>query len=485
MAAVSVRPSRFDRSSWITLSVALAILVASLAVVMASYDMPMDGWETDRGAWGRYSNPIYLEAEVDSVNSELQAGDILLAVEGVPFEQLEAAAAALAPKRPAHWQFGATLRYTVLRQGLEVDAAVTLVRPRLLILYHPKTLLENPVLLTFPVFLLICVLVFALRPRERAAQLLFLFGFAFFNENFLSMSAVSTGVADLFSLATYWPRIILSHMLWSFIIVPLLVHLFFIFPVKKGLLRRFPRLIPALLYGACAAASLLFVAWNASGRYASGTVFISILTLPCLVLVALSQIHNWFTMTEPVARMQARWVALGGLVGIIGPVSLWIVAGGLSASVSFWVGLVYLLLALALPLSLAIAILRYRLWDIDVIIRRTLQYTLLTGVLALIYFGGVVLLQALLSPLTGDENSPLVTVLTTLGIAALFNPLRTRVQAFIDRRLYRKKYNAEQSLARFAAAARSEVDMDRLADALLGVVEETMRPERVEIRLKS
>jgi hypothetical protein len=138
------------------------------------------------------------------------------------------------------------------------------------------------------------------------------------------------------------------------------------------------------------------------------------------------------------------------------------------------------LFVLTIPLAIGIAIFRYRLWDIDLIIRKTLQYALLTGLLALTYFGSVAVLQSLIKNLTG-EQSPLVIVLSTLGMAALFNPLRMRVQDFIDRRFYRKKYDAEKALAQFAATARDEVDMKKLTTALLGVVEETMQPEKVSI----
>lgn len=139
---------------------------------------------------------------------------------------------------------------------------------------------------------------------------------------------------------------------------------------------------------------------------------------------------------------------------------------------------------LMIPVSVAIAILRYRLYDIDLIIRKTLQYSILTGLLTLVFFGGVVIPQEIFRPIKDSSESPLVTVVTTLGIAALFNPLRLRVQGFIDRRFYRKKYDAEQALAQFAATARDEVDMNRLATALVNVVEETMQPEEIKLWIK-
>jgi uncharacterized membrane-anchored protein YjiN (DUF445 family) len=137
-------------------------------------------------------------------------------------------------------------------------------------------------------------------------------------------------------------------------------------------------------------------------------------------------------------------------------------------------------LLLLLPFTLTVSILRYHLFDIDIIIRRTLQYTILTGMLALVYFSVVVLLQEVFVRVTG-QRSQIAIAISTLAIAALFSPFRTRIQDFINRRFYRKKYNAEQTLARFAATARDEVDIDKLTDALLGVVEETMQPEQVSL----
>ena len=137
---------------------------------------------------------------------------------------------------------------------------------------------------------------------------------------------------------------------------------------------------------------------------------------------------------------------------------------------------------LALPLALAVGILRYSLFDIDVIIRRTTSYAILTALLALVYFGSVVVLQRLLAPVTGESTA--AVVLSTLLIAALFLPLRRRVQATIDRRFFRKKYDAEQVLARFAATARDETDLDALTAELVRVIQETMQPESVSVWLR-
>ena len=138
---------------------------------------------------------------------------------------------------------------------------------------------------------------------------------------------------------------------------------------------------------------------------------------------------------------------------------------------------------LLIPLSIGFSILRYRLYDIDVLINRTLVYGSLTALLALLYFGLIFALQSLFQGLF-HQNNAVAIVVSTLVIAALFQPLRRRLQNVIDRRFYRRKYDARRTIANFSATLRGEVDLTELSERLVAVVEETMQPAHVSLWLR-
>jgi hypothetical protein len=206
-----------------------------------------------------------------------------------------------------------------------------------------------------------------------------------------------------------------------------------------------------------------------------------LILFPLWILLCAVSLFVRFHRARAVEREQIKWLFYAGAIFVLFYMPSFS-GNTYSQAENLW-NLLLPIGMLTFPAAIAIAILRYRLYDVDIIIRRTLQYALLTGLLALVYFGSVVLLQNLFETLTGQQ-SPFIIVISTLTIAALFNPLRHRIQEFIDRRFYRKKYNAEQALMQFAATARDEVDMDVLTTALLGMVEDTMQPEQVSMWLK-
>jgi hypothetical protein len=202
----------------------------------------------------------------------------------------------------------------------------------------------------------------------------------------------------------------------------------------------------------------------------------SFLLLPlCFVLSAFSMVVR-FRRSAGEERLQLKWFAAAAvLLGACFPV-VFVVPSGVAED------LVTLLFA-GLPVTVGIAILRYRLYDIDLIINRALVYAVLTATLALIYAGSVLSLQSVFRALSGQEST-LAVVASTLAIAVLFSPLRRRVQAFVDRRFYRRKYDAEKTLEAFSAKLRDETDLEALTDEVVGVVRETIQPTHVSLWLR-
>lgn len=196
---------------------------------------------------------------------------------------------------------------------------------------------------------------------------------------------------------------------------------------------------------------------------------------------------RWRSVSET-QRAQLKWFAFAGALGAGGlTVALLIDAAlGRITLGSLLLGTFGLAaLVIGVPVAFTVAITRHRLFGIDRLIRRTLIYTLLTAILGGVYFGGVILLQQVITSFTGRATSNAAVVISTLVIAALFLPVRQLLQSVIDRRFYRRKYDAARTLAAFAAACRDETDLDRLAAEIVRVVEATVQPEHASVWLRA
>jgi hypothetical protein len=201
-----------------------------------------------------------------------------------------------------------------------------------------------------------------------------------------------------------------------------------------------------------------------------------------------TQVHRYRNVSTSIERQQTKWVIIGislALLGFLAAILMWVIPAYSQSALGAFFGAILMYGAMLLvPLSIGVAVLRYRLWDVDIIINRTLVYGSLTLSLAGIYIGSVIGLQAILRLLTG-QGSAFAIALSTLAVAGLFGPLRRRIQAGIDRRFYRNRYDAALTLAGFGVRLRDEVDLDQLAAELQSVVYETVQPAHVSLWLRT
>jgi hypothetical protein len=220
--------------------------------------------------------------------------------------------------------------------------------------------------------------------------------------------------------------------------------------------------------------------------------WLNLLVYPVIfVAIIVSQIYRYRRVSTPLQRQQTKWIVLGvtvafgvvigfQVISLLNPSNLdanQLIMGGVIHTFIFPVAF------LLVPLTIGFSILRYRLYDIDVLVNRTLVYGTLTVSLALLYFGLIFALQSLFQGVF-HQNNAIAIVVSTLVIAALFQPLRRRIQTIIDRRFYRRKYEAAKIVAAFSSMLRQEVDLDTLREQLLAVVQETMQPAHVSLWLR-
>jgi hypothetical protein len=478
----------FDRASWAILALALLIVALSLAQALYYLSLPSDGWSFVRDASGTGTRLVFA-GNLAGTPSQIAPGDELVAVEGQPIERVLARALLAQPQRPPRWAEAPAARYTILRGGRSITHDVPLVHmpraalARNLAWYY----LGDPSLLPA---ILVGAFVFLHSPRSRAARLLFLLCTCFFAANGICQAVRGSnalGPADLLDGFSYWPAAFFNTLIWPFVIAPLFMHLFLSFPAPKWPGRVHQRLALSVCYGVTPALTLLALAlhwgrpldfWSTWGRFSVGVYFST------LIAVVLCLAHTLSTACSAKARAQIRWVAWGTIVTCAGAIT-----GGILGSLGI-LGeyppldfMAFRLPMLAFPVALALAITRYQLFDIDIIINRTLVYSTLTVVLALVYGASVVLLQGLFRALTWESQDALVTVGSTLTIALLFSPLRRRIQSLIDRRFFRRNYDAARIMTAFSATMRDEVDLNQLAGDLVEVVEDTMQPVFVSLWL--
>jgi hypothetical protein len=383
------------------------------------------------------------------------------------------------------WTFGGTLYYT--RQFAENPSAR--VAEGLQVLgWSTDTYFwfnATALIITFVSYFIVALAIFLLRPTERMA----LFA-SFFLLAFGTSSAYITAPEFL----AFWdhasPLYVIPFSIENLIGWPLLFVFFALYPDGRFA----PRWMMYLaIYG-----FVFSVLWgifpqefgDPQGIFGAIVVF-----SVALVFVGslYAQVRRYRHYSSLVQRQQTKWLIYGlGLI-VLTTVLQQLVSfvifpnSSTDPATSVTLNLIAAVTGLSfilLPLSIGIAILRYRLWDIDVLIRRTLTYAILSASLVGIYFGSIIALQRIFSFVTGGEQNEIVTVLSTLAIAALFIPLRSNIQKQIDQRFYRKKYDAQKVLSDFAETVRDETDLEKLSARLVQVVQETMQPKSVSVWLK-
>jgi two-component system, NarL family, sensor kinase len=450
-----------------TVLIAIGILSLAAAYIWLHLITPSDGvyLEPDQAVWratGVVVTSLYAQPE------GLRNGDLLVAVDG---RSLEAWAQTLfVPAPRPQWQYGQTVIYRVVRDGLDRDVAVTL-GPYPLGLILAKNWGVFYALVTE----LIALFVFLRRPDDPAARVLLISASSGLGS---TVWVFGLQISDLTGAIGFWLFQILTLGGWLFWYLTML-HFILIVAQPSAHQKQQVWLI-RVLYITPYALFPIYLAfiWLRSAsmldwlrqweryEYLGASVYV--------VITVFTLIRSYKVSTDIVIRKKISWIVFAFAVTGSTALIFYILPKlfGYPSISSNLMGV----LALPLPISLAVAVLRYHLFDIDVIIRRTLIYSSVTGILALIYFGSVIVLQLVFHGITDNEQDQFVTVLSTLAITAIFIPLRRSVQNVIDRRFYRRKYNAEQVLAAFGETARKETDLEQMKAQLLQVVQETMQP---------
>lgn len=469
------------RANLVVLLLAACFLSLTAAFMMQHVTGPGDGARLEPGGlvWSN-SGIIVSPLERNQVGG-LRPGDIVVAVAGRSMEEWTHLLVDPGVARPT-WRAGDVVTYTVLRAGHHIDVPV-IVGP-----YSTGAILRDDwgSLVFALAFALIGTFVFLRRSADRAARALFFAGCCL-----LSAQTWSLGlqIYDVVDSTGFWLYHITAIGVYTVFWASLL-HFALVFPRPHPLTTRWRWLIPAIYASPAVFGVVYLITTRAAthstldwiGAWAPTQGIIGIIYFAASLLILLDTLR---ISRDPITSRQIRWVVFAGVLSGGAALVLSILPGDVFGRAIISTNVLGLVL-LPIPLTLAFAILRYRLFDIDVIIRRTMVYGSLTAVLAGVYFVGVIGVQTLVNTLTGQQKqqSAVLVVVTTLLIAALFQPLRGQAQRFVDRRFYRSKYDAKTTLDRFGDSLRSEVELNHLTTRLLDTVEQTMHPAHVSLWLR-
>jgi hypothetical protein len=457
------------RSTLLLLVFAGGFLLLSIAQVVYRFTLPTDGWSV-------YTTDLETEDWIFDINlvgapSGLQPGDRLISI-GDPPAQVTGSLASQTP--PNNWEAGKTVQMIVQRNDQQVTVDVQVVNWTVTSIwrYNFENIPQFAGTIGAILFLIVGWFTFLRRSALPSARALLMLSTAI-GATFIS-GIIPVGLSVKFNQLAIAITGFYSFIIFGVFLAPSLLAFALLFPRPKAAIQRRPRLI-SIPYGL----GLGLLIYYSTGGQAWQAGWFS--TLGMFIASVISLVHAARTQRDAISRAQLRW-AVSGFVAGLGLFMLnfplafgWVNNHTLINLIEVAASLGFAVIGICL----AVAVLRYRLFDIDVIIRRTLIYSALTGTLALIYFFGVVLLERLL-----PTQSQLATVLSTLAVAALFTPLRRRIQRDIDRLFYRKKYDAEKTLTAFSATAREEVDLNHLSESLLAIVEDTMQPAQVSLWIR-
>jgi hypothetical protein len=410
-------------------------------------------------------------------SSVLQEGDIVVNLNGKSMQAWGMSLFRVGVERP-EINFGESLPYTILRNEapLQLNVVQGRVPVQSILATHWGAILFALISQVIAVFVLVR------RPGEPGALALFIWAMSGSHTYAWSFFLQSS---DMVNGLGFWLFRLCTPGLWL-IYWPAALHLALVFPKRLKITQRHRYFIPTLyLVSYLIFIIYLVISWSGPqdillwlNAWVPAETLVAGLFLLATVVTIIVQYRSSSTQIE---RARIRLVVMAGAIaGTIGLV-LWIVVPTITGFELLNPNLLGLLM-LIFPLSIAVAIWRYQLFDIDLIIRRTLVYTLLSLALGLIYFSSVILFQTIFTLVSGQQ-SPLAIVMSTLLIAGSFNPLRARVQKFIDKRFFRSKYNAQQAVESFGIKARDETDLEILENHLVQVVQTSMEPESITIWL--